>query len=56
MTIRACIAAFVLLAAPTLAAQSTLAQTSWLNQREGDFIIKDFAFASGETLGELKLH
>jgi homoserine O-acetyltransferase len=55
MTIRACFAAVVLLAAPSLAAQA-LAQTSWPNQREGDFIIRDFAFASGETLGELKLH
>src|SRR5262249_50686518 len=55
MTIRACFAAVVLLAAPSLAAQS-LAQTSWPNQREGDFVIKDFMFASGEKLGELKLH
>jgi len=55
MTIRACFAGVVLLAAPSLAAQS-LAQTSWPNQREGDFIIKDYAFANGEKLGELKLH
>src|SRR5262245_55166673 len=32
------------------------AQTSWPNQREGDFVIRDFQFASGESLPELKLH
>jgi homoserine O-acetyltransferase len=32
------------------------AQTSWPNQREGDFVIKDFRFASGETLPELRIH
>src|SRR5262249_58723360 len=31
------------------------AQTSWPNQREGDFVIRDFQFASGESLPELKL-
>jgi homoserine O-acetyltransferase/O-succinyltransferase len=49
--IRALSAAFLLLAAP-----SALAQTTWPHQREGDFIIKDFRFVSGETLPELKLH
>ena len=46
------------LAAAPAAAQSepAPAQTSWPNQREGDFIIKDFKFTSGETLPELKLH
>ncbi len=33
-----------------------MAQTSWPDQREGDFGIKDFRFASGEVLPELKLH
>ncbi|MSP94883.1 MAG: alpha/beta fold hydrolase [Alphaproteobacteria bacterium] len=32
------------------------AQTALPNQREGDHIIKDFRFASGETLPELKMH
>jgi homoserine O-acetyltransferase/O-succinyltransferase len=32
------------------------AETTWPNQREGEFVIKDFAFESGETLPELKLH
>src|SRR5207237_4761134 len=32
------------------------AQTSWPNQREGDFILRDFKFASGETIAELKQH
>jgi homoserine O-acetyltransferase len=35
---------------------SALAETGWPNQREGDFIVKDFRFASGEVLPELKLH
>src|SRR6185437_16126722 len=26
------------------------------NPREGDFVLKDYVFASGETLPELKLH
>ena len=30
--------------------------TKWPNQREGDFIIKDFRFKSGETIAELKQH
>src|SRR5262245_17253043 len=32
------------------------AQTLWPNQREGDFVILDFQFASGERLAEVKLH
>jgi homoserine O-acetyltransferase/O-succinyltransferase len=30
--------------------------TKWPNYQEGDFVLKDYAFASGERLGELKLH
>ena len=44
--------AAVLLAAVTPAS----AQTQWPNLREGDFLIKDFRFANGETIAELKLH
>jgi homoserine O-acetyltransferase/O-succinyltransferase len=32
------------------------AQTSWPNQREADFVIRDFRFGSGETLPELRIH
>jgi len=32
------------------------AQTSWPNQREADFLIRDFRFGSGETLPELRIH
>jgi homoserine O-acetyltransferase len=32
------------------------AQTAWPDQREGDLVIRDFRFASGEVLPELKLH
>ena len=51
MTMRALSAALLLLAMP-----SAFAQTTWPNQREGDFVIKDFRFASGEISPELKLH
>jgi homoserine O-acetyltransferase len=30
--------------------------TKWLNDYEGDFIVRDYVFRSGETLPELKLH
>ena len=29
---------------------------SWPNYQEGDFVIRDYVFRSGETLPELKLH
>jgi len=45
MTIRALSAALLLLVAPP-----AFAQTAWPNQREGDFVIKDFHFANGEVL------
>ena len=32
------------------------AQTDWPNQREADFLMKDFRFGSGETLPELRMH
>ena len=40
----------------SLAIAPAFAQGSLPNQREGDYIIKDFRFASGETLPELKMH
>ena len=33
-----------------------MTDTAWPNLREGDFIIRDFRFASGETLPELRQH
>src|SRR6202040_504858 len=30
--------------------------TSWPNYREDDFVIKDYRFASGDVLSELRLH
>src|SRR5436309_2566746 len=61
MIIRACVVAMLFTFAPTAFAQNqsvpqTAAQTTWPNQREGDFILKDYRFASGETMAELKLH
>ncbi|MBV9826773.1 MAG: hypothetical protein JO001_14025, partial [Alphaproteobacteria bacterium] len=32
------------------------AATRWPNYQEDDFIIRDYRFASGETLPELRLH
>jgi homoserine O-acetyltransferase/O-succinyltransferase len=55
MIIRALFAAFSA-AFLAVAAPPALAQTSWPNQHEGDFLIKDFRFKSGETIAELKLH
>jgi len=34
----------------------TDAAASWPNYREDDFVIKDYRFASGELLPELRLH
>src|SRR5207248_11335470 len=39
-----------------LASGATGAEPSWPNYREGDFVIKDFVFKSGESLPELKLY
>jgi homoserine O-acetyltransferase len=47
----------ILFAALFLAcAPSAFAETAWPNLREDDFVIKNFQFASGEVLGELKVH
>jgi len=40
----------------SLVVSSAVAQTSWPNQREADFTLKDFHFNSGETLPDLRLH
>jgi homoserine O-acetyltransferase len=32
------------------------AQTPWPNEQQSDYIIKDFHFASGETIPELRIH
>ncbi|MSO46391.1 MAG: hypothetical protein EXQ59_06470, partial [Acidobacteria bacterium] len=45
-----------LAAALLVAAWPASAQTSWPNQREDNVILRDFRFASGETLAELRLH
>src|SRR5205814_5685416 len=38
------------------AAPAASAQTTWPNQKEADYIIKDFHFADGETIPELRMH
>src|SRR5262245_55558315 len=40
----------------SLATSAAVAQTTWPNQKEGDYILKDFRFGSGDTLPELRLH
>jgi homoserine O-acetyltransferase/O-succinyltransferase len=45
-----------LTAAALLLATPAFAQTNWPNQRDGDFVIKDFRFKSGETLANLTIH
>jgi homoserine O-acetyltransferase len=37
-------------------AQTSSAGPTWPNQREADFVVRDFRFGSGETLAELRLH
>jgi homoserine O-acetyltransferase len=37
-------------------ASSCMTEPHWPNLRESDFILRDFAFASGETLPELRQH
>jgi homoserine O-acetyltransferase len=49
-------AAALFLAVPLVAAAPASAQNPWPNLREGDFVLKDFRFASGESIAELKLH
>jgi homoserine O-acetyltransferase len=46
------IAALLCAAAPAATAQTT----NWPNQKEADYIIKDFRFADGETIPELRMH
>src|SRR3984893_13349517 len=53
MLIRAVLAALVSVAAPALAEPEN---TNWPNYQEGDFIIANYKFTSGETLPQLKLH
>lgn len=54
MSIRVVLAAaFVSIAGSALAAPQ---EANWPNYREGDFIIKDYKFASGQSLPELTLH
>jgi len=46
----------VILVLVCLAAFPAAAETRWPNQKDADFAIKDFTFASGESLPELKIH
>jgi homoserine O-acetyltransferase len=58
MTFRALaptLAALLAMAAPAAVAQTPSAP-KWPNQKEGDFVIKDFRFKSGETLPALNIH
>jgi homoserine O-acetyltransferase len=46
----------ILIACCTAVAQTTTPRANYPAPIEGDFIVKDFKFKSGETLPELKLH
>src|SRR5260370_9404344 len=46
----------LLLAVSLAVAVPAAAQTAWPNQREGNFVLKNYVFESGETLAELRLH
>src|SRR5262252_4529193 len=50
------VAALMVLLMPAAALAQATKETAWPNQRDGDFIIKDYRFASGETLPELRIH
>jgi homoserine O-acetyltransferase/O-succinyltransferase len=39
-----------------MAVMPALAQTQWPNEKEDNYIIKNFRFASGETMPELRIH
>lgn len=52
MSIRAIVAAVVIGSAAPAFAENT----NWLNYRDGDFVVVDYKFASGQTLPQLKLH
>ncbi|HWN51134.1 MAG TPA: alpha/beta fold hydrolase [Xanthobacteraceae bacterium] len=55
MTFRALTAALLLIGVPAAFAQAP-STTHWPNQKDGDFVIKDFRFKSGETLPSLNIH
>jgi homoserine O-acetyltransferase len=50
MLVRTALALGLVIAGPALA------ETRWPNQTDGDYVIKNFAFASGETMPELRIH
>ena len=52
MSVRAIFAAALIASAAPAFAENT----NWLNYREGDFVITDYKFASGQTLPQLNLH
>ncbi len=53
-----CMAVFILLLAayPARARQATATPQNWPAPEEGDYIVHDFHFQSGETLPEVRLH
>ena len=55
MPLRALTTALLLMSAQAVSAQAT-STTLWPNQKEGDFVINDFRFKSGETLPALNIH
>ena len=58
MAVRALIATVVIAAAlPALAqGEADKPNTNWPGYQEGDYVVNNYKFASGESLPEVKLH
>ena len=58
MSVRALIVTVLLAAALPALAQETAKQptTNWPGYQEGDYVVSNYKFASGENLPEVKLH
>jgi homoserine O-acetyltransferase len=54
--VAAAFAAALAAAVPMAPSVAAAADAQWPNFQEGDFVVKNYVFASGETLAELKLH
>jgi homoserine O-acetyltransferase/O-succinyltransferase len=48
--------ALILVACFSAVAQTSMPRTNYAAPIEGDFVVKNFKFKSGESLPELKLH
>src|SRR3954470_11618858 len=57
MIVRALTAIFLIAATlPVLAQETAKPNTTWPGYQEGDYVVNNYEFASGESLPEVKLH